>query len=256
LGREASPAAESLAGDAGLGRRAAPGAATDLAWAGGGLGRSAAASPGALGGVTLPCPRQWRLHGDGAARRTGDSLEAMREEQGRDQDREEMVGRRWWWGKGAAAADLMFGGRRFRRPVALEDGHDDAAVLLGASARVRFDVGVIKCSAWPAGPACMRATRAAEACNDAWPGGPATSSWICAWARRRGPGVGRSAHGGAGPPRSPRGTIHRRRGTQHVATRPGRHRALERECARVPGKAPVSISFSPLPNCETPKSVN
>jgi hypothetical protein len=87
----------------------------------------------------------------------------MREEQGRDQDREEMVGRRWWWGKGAAAADLMFGGRRFRRPVALEDGHDDAAVLLGAIARVRFDVGVVKCSAWPAGPACMRATRAAEA---------------------------------------------------------------------------------------------
>jgi hypothetical protein len=36
----------------------------------------------------------------------------------------------------------------------------------------------------------------------------------------------------------------------------GRHRALERECARVPAQAPVSISFSSLPICETPKSVN
>jgi hypothetical protein len=152
---------------AGLGRRAAPGAATDLAWAGGGLGQPAAASPGAPGGATLPSLRQWRLHGDGAARRTGGGLEATREEQGRDQDGEEMVSRRWWWGKGAATADLVSGGRRFRRPVALEDGHDDVAVLLGASARVRFDVGVVKCSAWPAGPACMRATRAAEACDDA-----------------------------------------------------------------------------------------
>jgi hypothetical protein len=31
----------------------------------------------------------------------------------------------------------------------------------------------------------------------------------------------------------------------------GRHRTLERECRRT---APVSISFSPLPNCETPNS--
>jgi hypothetical protein len=43
---------------AGLGRRAAPGAATDLAWAGGGLGRPAAASLGAPDGVALPCPWQ------------------------------------------------------------------------------------------------------------------------------------------------------------------------------------------------------
>jgi hypothetical protein len=155
---------------------------------------------------------------------------------------EKWLGRQIGSGAGTAAvpAALVSGGRRFWHPVALEDGHAGVVVLLGASARVCFDVGVVKCAAWPAGHACMRAMRAADACDGVWPGGPATSPWICAWARRSGPGVGRSARGGAGPPRSPRETVHRRRGARHVATRPG---AAPRSRAQVRASAGAGASF-------------
>jgi hypothetical protein len=76
-------------------------------------------------------------------------------------------------------------GRRFRRPVALEDGHDGAAVLLGASARVRFDVGVVKCSAWLAAlRACARHTRQRHATAR----GRAGPRPVCGFAPERGAG--------------------------------------------------------------------
>jgi hypothetical protein len=119
-------------------------------------------------------------------------------------------------------------------PVALEDHPDGVAVWLSASARVCFDVGVVEVSTWS-----MRATCAAVAGGVAWPGGPATGSQPCAWARRSGPGVGRSANGGAGPPRSLRGAVHRS---------PGRPRALERECARQGSSFNFVYPFSKLQN--------
>jgi hypothetical protein len=134
------------------------------------LAGPAAASPGAPGGAALPCLRQRRLHGEDAARRTGDGLEATREEQGRDHDGEERVGRRWWWGKGAAAAALLaLGSGRWRFLRRRSGGFvfwhcAPANDSDEAGGHPRADG-----AAWPAGPACARLLACARSRTGAWP---------------------------------------------------------------------------------------
>jgi hypothetical protein len=132
--------------------------------------------------------------------------------------------------------------RRLCRPADRKRRGRRVPVRFQGRVSVRIDVVWSSARHWPAGPACMRATCAAAACDGAWPGGPTTGSGTHAWARCSGPGVGRSAHGGAGPSRSLRGAVHRR---------PGRPRTLERETMAV---CPAFISFTGFRNCVTRKS--
>jgi hypothetical protein len=157
---------------------------------------------------------------------------------GGPEERDRRTGR---WGMGAARLARR---RRLWKTAAVQAARSSVRLRMFLHAQDDGNEGEARslaCAARPAGPEGVRATRAAAAGDGAWPGGPAAGLQTCAWARRSGPGVGRSVHGGAGPPRSLRGAVHRR---------PGRLRALERETMAV---CPAFNSFTGFRNCVTQK---
>jgi hypothetical protein len=133
--------------------------------------------------------------GGGHARRrtTLEASEGAREGAG-------VEGRRWFGAEGGVRRR-----RRLCRPADRKRRGRRVPVRFQGGGKRAHRRRVVECSAWPAGPACMRATHATAACDGTWPGGPATGSQTRAWARCSGPRVRRSTHGGAGPPRRLRG---------------------------------------------------
>jgi hypothetical protein len=165
----------------------------------------------ATGGVARPGrPLRPPLAGDGATGGSGGGLAELGEEQRRLLDGEVEMARSQ---RPFAAVDAGGGlpGRNGGLRGDGELGRHCETTKASKGGPVELERGLLPTPTRerPAGR-CMRALRAAAASDGAWPDGPATGPQIGAWARCSGPGVGRSVHGGAGPPRSLRGAVHRR----------------------------------------------
>jgi hypothetical protein len=231
---------------AGLGRRAAPGAATDLAWAGGGLGRPVAAPASALGGAHGRHPPGRGAPATAAPMCSCGAGGRCRRTRGRSRSNCTALGWRGeasWRGErdSAAAASMAAGGR--------ENCQNEVGfAALTCSRRRRRGGGTLRCGAasWTALHA--REVAAAPACGHVGPTGRP----------QRHPGRGARQPEGAEPPKA-------RVGPQRFAwggRTPERHgddtwssgwaRARSRQSTVMTTPGAGFISFTQIQKCITP----